>query len=266
MTSPSTDFRLASLHLPDVGLRHTNLIASCWYALPASIRSSAIRVQAPSLPPRFFDRFSSSYSTHGALPSHRFLHLRNWQRRNAYGTHVVKVTSRWPILSSRRFRSAEPVPWARNARTHSKKQIRQIADSIRTFGFTNPVLIDAANTILAGHGRVEAAKLLGMATVPCVRLENMTPAQKRAYVLADNKLAQNAGWDEDLLAEELKGLMSSDLGFDIGVIGFSIPEIDGLVEGLTPEEPGDPGDDWVPERSASRAASRGMSGSSDRTG
>ncbi len=137
-------------------------------------------------------------------------------------------------------------PWARNARTHSKKQIRQISDSIRTFGFTNPVLIDAANTILAGHGRVEAARLIGLERVPCIRLENMTPAQKRAYVLADNKLALNAGWDEDLLAEELKGLMSSDLGFDIGVIGFSIPEIDSLVEGLSPEEPGNPEDDWLP--------------------
>ena len=139
-------------------------------------------------------------------------------------------------------------PWARNARTHSKKQIRQIADSIETFGFTNPVLIDAANTILAGHGRVEAAKLIGMATVPCIRLESMTPEQKRAYVIADNKLALNAGWDEDLLAEELKALLlTEDLGFDIGATGFSIPEIDSLVEGLTPEEPGDPEDDWVPE-------------------
>src|ERR671919_232539 len=86
-------------------------------------------------------------------------------------------------------------PWKRNARTHSKRQIRQIADSIKTFGFTNAVLIDAENTILAGHGRVEAAKLLGMGAVPCVRLEHMTPDQKRAYVVADNKLALNAGWD-----------------------------------------------------------------------
>ena len=96
-------------------------------------------------------------------------------------------------------------PWQRNARIHSRKQIRQIADSIREFGFTNPVLIDREDMILAGHGRVEAAKLLGMDEVPCVRLERMTPAQKRAYVLADNKLALNAGWDEELLAEELQG-------------------------------------------------------------
>lgn len=100
-------------------------------------------------------------------------------------------------------------PWARNARTHSRKQVRQIADSIQTFGFTNPVLIDATDVILAGHGRVEAARLLGMDRVPCVRLERMTPAQKRAYVLADNKLAQNAGWDEQILGEELAACLNS---------------------------------------------------------
>jgi hypothetical protein len=128
------------------------------------------------------------------------------------------------------------------------KQIRQVADSIRTFGFTSPVLIDAEHTILAGHCRVEAAKLLGLQAAPCIRIETLTPAEKRAYVIADNKHALNAGWDEDLLAEELKALLlQDDLGFDIGVTGFSIPEIDSLVEGLTPEEPGDPEDDWQPE-------------------
>lgn len=138
-------------------------------------------------------------------------------------------------------------PWARNARTHSKKQVKQIAESIRTFGFTNPVLIDRENTILAGHGRVEAAKLIGMEQVPCVRLEHMTEEQKRAYVLADNKLALNAGWDEDLLAEELRALLGvEDLGFDIGVTGFELGEIDTLVTGLEGEEPGDPEDDILP--------------------
>src|SRR5258708_2056099 len=92
--------------------------------------------------------------------------------------------------------AARLCPFGSNARTHSKKQIRQLADSIRTFGFTNPILIDDTRTILAGHGRVEAAKLLGMTSIPCVRLSNMTPAQKRAYVIADNQLALNAGWDE----------------------------------------------------------------------
>lgn len=138
--------------------------------------------------------------------------------------------------------------WARNARTHSKKQLRQIAESIRTFGFTNPVLIDQANTILAGHGRVEAAKSLGMETVPCLRIQHMTEAEKRAYVIADNKLALNAGWDEELLAQELQGLLATEnLGFDIGVIGFEVAEIDSLVEGLSPEEPNNPEDDILPD-------------------
>lgn len=138
-------------------------------------------------------------------------------------------------------------PWARNARTHSQKQIRQIAESIKAFGFTNPVLVDNENTILAGHGRVAAARLLEWTAVPCVRLEGMTPSQKRAYVLADNKLALNAGWDEDLLGEELSALLEMDLDFDVEVTGFSIPEIDGLVEALNVEEPGDPEDDRLPD-------------------
>ena len=144
-------------------------------------------------------------------------------------------------------------PWAKNARTHSKKQLRQIAESIKTFGFTNPVLIDQSNTILAGHGRVEAAKSLDMATVPCLRIEHMTEAEKRAYVIADNKLALNAGWDEELLAQELQGLLATEnIGFDIGVIGFEVAEIDSLVEGLAPEEPGNPEDDVTPEMASRR--------------
>jgi len=99
---------------------------------------------------------------------------------------------------------ADLTPWDRNARTHSKKQIRQIADSINTFGFTNPVLIDDNDNILAGHGRVEAAKLLGLTDVPCVLLSHMSLEQKRAYVIADNKLALNAGWDDEILATEFE--------------------------------------------------------------
>ena len=147
-------------------------------------------------------------------------------------------------------------PWSRNARTHSRKQVRQIADSISAFGFTNPVLIDRDHTILAGHGRVAAAKLLGMAAVPCVRIEHMTAAQKRAYVLADNKLALNAGWDEDLLGQELKALLDVDLDFDIGITGFSIAEVDNLIEGLTPQETGDPAEDQLPEAEACEARCR----------
>ncbi len=143
-------------------------------------------------------------------------------------------------------------PWARNARMHSRKQLRQIADSIERFGFTNPVLIDSEKTILAGHGRVEAAKRVGMTEVPCLRIETMTLEEKRAYVIADNKLALNAGWDEEILGEELKALLESDLDFGIELTGFSIPEIDGLIEGLAPEEPGDPADDVLPDDAPAR--------------
>ncbi len=142
--------------------------------------------------------------------------------------------------------------WARNARTHSKKQIRQIADSIRRFGFTNPVLIDGSHAILAGHGRVAAAKLIGMSEVPCLRFDQMSEAEKRAYANADNKLALNAGWDEQLLAEELKGLLAEDQTFDVGLTGFSIAEVDALIDGLSVEEPGDPRDDALPEDAPAR--------------
>lgn len=115
-------------------------------------------------------------------------------------------------------------PYARNARTHSKKQIKQIAASIQRFGFTNPVLISATGEIIAGHGRVEAAKLLGRDSVPTLELVHLSEAERRAYVLADNKLALNAGWDRDMLAIELQGLI--DLEFDLDLTGFSVAEID----------------------------------------
>jgi DNA modification methylase len=137
-------------------------------------------------------------------------------------------------------------PWNRNARTHSKKQVRQIADSITEFGFTNPVLIDESGTIIAGHGRVEAAKLLRMEAVPCLRIQSMTAEQKRAYVLADNKLALNAGWDEEILAIEIGTLLEGDIDFDIGITGFSIPEIDTIVGEFAPEEAADPREDAPP--------------------
>lgn len=120
---------------------------------------------------------------------------------------------------------------ARNPRTHSEKQIGQIANSISAFGFTNPVLVDGTNTIIAGHGRVEAAKRLGMRQVPTVRFDHMTPAQIRAYVIADNKLAENAGWDEDILAIELQEL-SLEQDIDLTVTGFETAEIDLLIGGL----------------------------------
>jgi DNA modification methylase len=119
-------------------------------------------------------------------------------------------------------------PHPNNARTHSKKQIRQIANSIAQFGFCNPVLIDDAKQIIAGHGRVEAAKLLGIDAVPTVRLSHLSEAEKRAYVLADNKLAEKAGWDRELLAIELQGLIELDV--DIELTGFEMAEIDLILE------------------------------------
>ena len=110
-------------------------------------------------------------------------------------------------------------PYARNARTHSADQIAQLVASMREFGFTNPVLIDAQGEIIAGHGRVMAAQQLGLSVVPCLRLGHLSEVQKRAYVLADNKLALNAGWDEDLLALELQALTAA--GFDLELTGFA---------------------------------------------
>ena len=123
-------------------------------------------------------------------------------------------------------------PRERNPRTHSRHQIRQIADSIKTFGFTNPILIDRDDVVIAGHGRVEAAKRLGIETIPTIRLESMTEAQKRAYVIADNKLAEKAGWDDELLALELKYISELDLTFDLTLTGFEVSEIDLLIESL----------------------------------
>ena len=123
-------------------------------------------------------------------------------------------------------------PYARNPRTHSKKQLRQIANSIEAFGWTNPILIDAEGGVIAGHGRLEAARLLGIEQVPTIRIADMTEAQKRAYVIADNKLAENAGWDMEILAIELQALTEIELGFDIETIGFEMGEIDVLIGGI----------------------------------
>ncbi len=144
--------------------------------------------------------------------------------------HLAAVAGRSAVTATVQPMAIEPMPVASlrphpgNARTHSKKQIRQIADSIRRFGFTNPVLIGEDGEIIAGHGRVEAAKLLGLDSVPTVRLAHLNAAQRRAYVLADNKLALNAGWDRELLAIELQGLI--DIDFDVELTGFSPTEID----------------------------------------
>ena len=119
-------------------------------------------------------------------------------------------------------------PHPNNARTHSRKQVKQIAKSIEKFGFCNPVLVDDAKQIIAGHGRVEAAKLLGLEVVPTCLICHLSEAEKRAYILADNKLAENAGWDRELLAIELQGLIELDV--DIELTGFETAEIDLVLE------------------------------------
>ena len=126
------------------------------------------------------------------------------------------------------------IPYARNSRTHSDEQVAQIAGSIREFGFTNPVLIDGEGGIIAGHGRVMAARKLGLDNVPCIRLAHLSEAQKRAYVIADNKLALNAGWDEDMLTVELRDLR--DFDFDLTLTGFESTDLDRLLADI-PDQP-----------------------------
>lgn len=119
--------------------------------------------------------------------------------------------------------------YERNARTHSPEQVTQLVASIREFGFTNPILIDEADTVIAGHGRLAAAQELGLDSVPCIVLDHLTPQQRRAYVIADNKLALNAAWDIGLLQSEIELLTDAD--FDIALLGFSDSELEGLASG-----------------------------------
>lgn len=126
------------------------------------------------------------------------------------------------------------VPYARNARTHSDSQVAQIAGSIAEFGFVNPVLVGGDNIIIAGHGRVMAAKKLGLQTVPTIKLDHLTENQRRALVIADNKIAENAGWDEELLRLELQNLADED--FDLDLLGFDDVELDDLLTSLDDDE------------------------------
>ncbi len=137
-------------------------------------------------------------------------------------------------------------PYPGNARTHSKKQVQQIARSIERFGFTNPVLVSDAGEIIAGHGRVRAAGLLGMSEVPTLALSHLSAAERRAYVLADNKLALNAGWDTEVLAIELQALI--DLDFDVTLTGFGLAEVDFTLDQARDSSPASPSgpDDRVP--------------------
>lgn len=162
----------------------------------------------------------------------------------------------WPADNHKRLRTADLLPYARNARTHSPAQVAQIAASIREWGFTTPILIDTDNSVIAGHGRLLAAQKIGLDEVPCIVAEGWTEAQKKAYIIADNKLALNAGWDDAMLSAEFGEL--KDVGFDLALTGFSLDEIGALtpdvVEGLTDEDavhepPAEPktvlGDVWI---------------------
>ena len=144
--------------------------------------------------------------------------------------------------------TADLIPYARNARTHSEQQVKQIAGSIQEFGFCNPVLIDAENGIIAGHGRVMAAQLLKLETVPCIRLTHLTDAQKRAYVLADNRIALSSGWDEEMLANELSDLHADE--FDMALLGFDADELAELLEFETGATSGEITEDEIPEPQA----------------
>jgi hypothetical protein len=144
---------------------------------------------------------------------------------------------RWPI--------ERLVPYEKNARTHSAEQIAQLRASIQEFGFTNPILVASDDGILAGHGRLAAAKDLGLAEVPVVVLDHLTPTQRRAYVLADNKLALNAGWDDSILGAELEALQLEE--FDLSLLGWSDDELAGLLPEVEELPPEDADADAVPE-------------------
>ena len=126
------------------------------------------------------------------------------------------------------LKTADLIPYANNSRTHSDEQINQVASSIKEFGFTNPVLVDEQNGIVAGHGRVMAANKLGLEEVPCIVLDGLTKAQKKAYVIADNQLALNSGWDVDLLKLEVESL--NEMDFDLDLLGFDENFFDSVLE------------------------------------
>jgi hypothetical protein len=156
---------------------------------------------------------------------------------NSQGEMMSAKQSKFPLIKTAQV--ADLIPYARNSRTHSDEQITQIAASIKEFGFLNPVIVDGENGIIAGHGRVMAAKKLGMTELPAVEASHLTDAQRRAYIIADNKLALNAGWDDEMLRVEFDELGA--MGFDLDLTGFSADFLQGQVLaqqplGLTPDE------------------------------
>jgi DNA modification methylase len=185
------------------------------------------------------------FNTHSPAQTHRkILIIRKTENMAKPKTKPEGAGGQSAIIEQ--IPTAELIPYARNSRTHSELQVQQIAGSIQEFGFCNPVLIDAENGIIAGHGRVMAAHLLKLATVPCLRLTHLTDAQKRAYVIADNRLALNSAWDTELLANELSDLHADD--FDLGLLGFDAEELETLLGfELTDQDAGEIVEDEVPE-------------------
>jgi DNA modification methylase len=147
-------------------------------------------------------------------------------------------------LQIEQIQLATLIPYINNSRTHSDEQVAQIAASIKEFGFNNPILVDKDNSIIAGHGRLQAARKLGLTEVPCVRLEHLTETQRKAYIIADNRLALNAGWDNELLTIELNELLAD--GFALEILGFDSDELKTLLDPLEPTE-GLVDEDQVPE-------------------
>ena len=157
------------------------------------------------------------------------------------------MTASWLADKIEQWPTAKLLPYARNARTHSDDQVAQIAASIAEFGFTNPILAGSDGVIVAGHGRLAAAQKLGLAVVPVVVLDHLSPTQRRALVIADNRIAENAGWDDAMLRIEIAALQDDD--FDVSLTGFDADALAELMAGDEPDGEGDTDDDAVPELS-----------------
>ena len=170
---------------------------------------------------------------------------------------ISSASTASPSLTVKQRRISELKPDPSNARVHKKVQVRQIANSIRAFGFNCPVLVDQNDQIIAGHGRLLAAALLGWTEVPAIRIDHLNPAQAKAYMIADNKLTENSSWDEVLLAEQLKDLSLQELNFEITDIGFEAAEIDLRIQSLEEtKSKGDEGDE-IPEPGTSAVCKPG---------
>jgi DNA modification methylase len=212
-----------------------------------------VKVNRTSRPRRVGQQSAKTLPTRGELQIEDLSvgdlhHFKNDPRIKNKRTNFAVSLPRPELRNLRTLR-----PYQHNARTHSKRQIEQIARSIERFGFLNPVLIDASGGIIAGHGRVEAARQLGLSQVPTLRIEHLTDTEKRAYILADNKLAAKAGWDREILAIELQTLV--DMDFEIELAGFEMGEVDLILDEATEikQAPLLP-EDSVPEVSAGRPA------------